>query len=66
MASWTHFWAFCDRKLYITDSCDGCQRYSYNLDEGKNSVWLKTATYPECIGLIISNCTYINTETLCH
>ena len=42
-------------KLYFTDSNKACQRYSYNLDEGRNGIWLETAIYPECIGLIISN-----------
>ena len=54
------------RYIFFTDSNEVCQRYSYNLDEGRNSIWLKTATYPECIGLRISNQSYINNEKVCN
>ena len=44
------------KKQLFTGSNEACQRYSYNLDEGRNSIWMKTAIYSECIGLRISNC----------
>ena len=46
----------CNKKKLFTGSNEACQRYSYNLDEGRNSIWMKTAIYSECIGLRISNC----------
>ena len=49
------FLIYSRHKTFFTDSNEACHRYSYNLDEGGHSIWLKTAIYPECIGLKISN-----------
>ena len=53
------FYLYAIKNLFFTDSNEPCQRYSYNLDEGKNSIWMKTTKHPECIGLRISNRVHI-------
>ena len=31
-----------------------CKWYSFNLDDGKNGVWMSKAVFPDCVGLEIS------------
>ena len=31
-----------------------CKWYSFNLDDGKNGVWINKAVFPDCVGLEIS------------
>ena len=31
-----------------------CKWYSFNLDDGKNGVWMNKAVFPDCVGLEIS------------
>ena len=31
-----------------------CKWYSFNLNDGKNGVWMNKAVFPDCVGLEIS------------
>ena len=41
------------RILNFVESVE-CNWYSFNLDDGKNGVWMSKAVFPECVGLEIS------------
>ena len=63
---YNHFFELFVIQFFFTDLNEVCQRYSYNLDEDRNGIWLKTATYPECIGIRISNCIHILRNYICN